>query len=944
MVIFKNVSAQHPAYFILGENQFRGIQIYDVIQDKALNYWFATNDGIYYFDYHTYEKIECDKDKSNSVFNFVKNNDGTIYCHNLNNQVFEIKNKTCNLFYELMKEESSSDISLAISDDGDLVVGARKIIVLNNNGIVVSKFNFSNCYLGQAFTDKDKKLHYHFGSMDSVLVYSHKTFSKHKLNLSNDRLQSNAVLKFFKINNQNYALDLFNKVLYKYQPYTFELESLPNNNLFGRSGSVRIYEVGNDIWVAGTLPGVFYIKDNLVENNYGINYNDYFISDIFKDTEGNILLSTFDKGVIVVPDLKTPDVINTFHNDPIVSLYSDNKLGLLLGSSKGKLMNFNNKKIVDINTNGKRPIEAIYGSLNSNLILFDDGYIRGYNKLTGDIYNIALGSLKDAVFFSDRDFYLGTNLGILKCHWENGNNFIIESIPNLNYRMYDLEYNSNSKCLYASTSNGMYIIDSIGRSRKIEYLGESIYPTSLSFNDDKIYACDKKNGILVINQNKVTSVIKPIVFEKQLVLNKIIIHNNSIIANSSNGFYQFDLNGKVLKSLHTVFGFNSKRVIDFTFHQNNLWISHSEGVQQIHLNSNQFNGSKQTIRINKIIVNDIENTHLEKNNFNSEQRKIQFSLTFPTIRNRETIRYHYKLVGYDSNWNINTEDANQIIYNSLASGSYTFQVKAENQGVFSDVASYSFSIDYPFYFRWWFILIVIVLFIAVVFFIYRWRLSIQQKKMQQINELNASKLTAIQSQMNPHFIFNSLNSIQDLVLKGDVENSYSYITTFSNLVRRTLSYSEKDFIDFEQEIKLLEIYLSLEKLRFKKDFEYEIVYNDVDDIMLPPLLIQPFIENSLLHGLLHKEGEKRLKISFSLKDVLICVIEDNGVGREKSKAIKLRQKSEHESFSGKAIHKRFEILSDVFEGNFGYVYEDLYNNDEAIGTKVTLSIPVKHKF
>ncbi|MBK6986134.1 MAG: histidine kinase [Bacteroidetes bacterium] len=198
--------------------------------------------------------------------------------------------------------------------------------------------------------------------------------------------------------------------------------------------------------------------------------------------------------------------------------------------------------------------------------------------------------------------------------------------------------------------------------------------------------------------------------------------------------------------------------------------------------------------------------------------------------------------------------------------------------------------------------------------------------------------------MNPHFIFNSLNSIQDLILKGDVEHSYSYITTFSNLVRRTLSYSEKDFIDFDQEIKLLELYLSLEKLRFKKELNYIIDIKNVEDIMLPPLLIQPFIENSLIHGLLHKEGQKNLKITFELNETLICTISDNGIGREKSKAIKLRQRSEHESFSGKAIHKRFEILSNVFEGDFGYKYEDLYENNEAIGTKVILSIPIKHKF
>lgn len=219
-----------------------------------------------------------------------------------------------------------------------------------------------------------------------------------------------------------------------------------------------------------------------------------------------------------------------------------------------------------------------------------------------------------------------------------------------------------------------------------------------------------------------------------------------------------------------------------------------------------------------------------------------------------------------------------------------------------------------------------------------------RKRLEVEQQYRASELKAIRSQMNPHFIFNALNSIQDLVLKGNVEDSYSYITMFSNLVRQTLAYSENEFIEFEQEIKLLELYLTLEKLRFKKDFNFELHVNGVEDISLPPFLIQPFIENSLVHGLLHKEGEKKLKVSFELKEELICTIEDNGVGREKAKAIKARQQKSHDSFSGKAIQKRFEILSNVFSGKFGYTYQDLYDKNGPSGTCIVLIIPMKRQF
>ncbi len=936
---FTNTKAQQPAYFIFGEEQFRGVQIYDVIQDKDLNYWFATNEGLYYFDYYHYNKIDCGEAKGSSVFNFTINRDGTIYCHNLNNQIFQIKDKSCSLFYELKPDESSSDISLTIADDDNLIIGAKHILVLNKNGKKVLQYLASNYYLGSAHTTNNHGIQFHLSGIDSLLIYEKGVFRKNKLRFLSGGLKPESVFKFF----SDYALDLRTKELYSFNTSNFELKLLPKNVLFERCQSERIYETAGIIWVTGTLPGIALIDKKITTENYPIFYEDYFISDIFKDKEGNILLSTFDKGVLVIPDTKVPDVIHTFKEDPANALYSDSLLGLMIGTSKGTLMNYLNNKLTTINDKGKRPIEAIYGHNSSNLIVFDDGSIRVYNKKSSIITNIIHASLKDAVILSDNLMYLGTNRGIMKVI-NDGNTFNTQLLKGMDFRIYSIEYNPADNCLYASTANGLYTIYPDGNIKPLLINKNVIYPNYLHFYNGRIYATTKAHGILIIQHGKIVNSIHPNINNQEEILKKISIYQNTIIAESSNGLFQFDMNGKLLKSIHSIFGFSSKRIIDFTIHQNQLWVSHSGGVQPINLNYNKTTHQKPFIRLNHILVNDELINPFQTTSLNSNQRKIQFIFSSTTLRNHESIHYYFKLAGYDLNWNINNYESNQITYSALAPGNYTFYLKVENQGVFSEPISFSFTIAAPFYARWWFIAIIVILFLGIVFIVYRWQLNIQRKKSQQINELNASKLTAIQSQMNPHFIFNSLNSIQDLILKGDVEHSYSYITTFSNLVRRTLSYSEKDFIDFDQEIKLLELYLSLEKLRFKKELNYSIDIKNVEDIMLPPLLIQPFIENSLIHGLLHKEGQKNLKITFELKDTLICTVADNGIGREKSKAIKLRQRSEHESFSGKAIHKRFEILSNVFKGDFGYKYEDLYENNEAAGTKVILSIPIKHKF
>jgi LytS/YehU family sensor histidine kinase len=309
------------------------------------------------------------------------------------------------------------------------------------------------------------------------------------------------------------------------------------------------------------------------------------------------------------------------------------------------------------------------------------------------------------------------------------------------------------------------------------------------------------------------------------------------------------------------------------------------------------------------------------------------------------LTYHYQLVGLGKEWTTLNYLNNQVNFSGLEHGSYILHVYAKDaNGQKSNVIQYEFSVEQPIWMAWWFYLGISVLAIALVILFYKKRFQIQQKKAEQINELNASKLTAIQSQMNPHFIFNSLNSIQDLVIQGDTENSYTFITKFANLIRKTLNYSDKDFIDFEQEIQLLELYLGLEKLRFKDDFDFEIDTDDIADILIPPMLIQPFIENALVHGLLHKEGHKQLSISFELNEHLSCTIIDNGVGREKAKEIKQRQKGNHESFAVQAIKKRFNILREKFKGDIGFKYEDLLENEVIRGTKVVIHIPIKRQF
>lgn len=927
---------QQPAFSILGEDQFKGVQIYDIIQDNEQNYWFATNEGLFYYNFSSFEKVECNEAKSSSVFNFVKNEKGYIFCHNLNNQVFQIKDKQWKLFYELKKEEVGADISLAIGSDQELLVSSRNVIAINEAGKVVQTYVNRIKYVGPPFQLKDGRVIFHLGFSNEILSYKDGNFTKAKLN------KQASVLKFVEFEGQIFAIDLNEKIVYPFNAKTNSLGISFENAMLTRSKSLRVYQTKDNLWFAGTLPGVFKVNGKLGAESEPLFYQDFFISDVFEDEEGNVLLGTFDRGVLLIPFLDVPDVLAAFENNPVSSVMVCPYNGLILGTSSGKLLHFDSS-FTSLSSSGNRPIEAM--ACSENFLLFDDGMIQAYDFKKRKTIPILLASLKAACPVDQNTFYLGTNRGVYYLTIDASGKATVQLINQLALRIHQMAYEKEHEVLYVSTSEGVFVYRKNGQLEKINYHSKTIYPNAIQQINGKVYMLTKQDGILVYQNERNVDVILPKVEGKVVSLKKIQLFKETIIGNTAFGLFQFDFKGRLIRAINAHSGFSTKRIIDFTIFNDRLWVSHSGGFQMVDVTKSYHDKSALSIRFDKILVGSNEDFLHKKGRLKRNQHRIKFVFSVPTLRNRKMLHYYYQLSGADTNWTRLQYDQNEVTFNALSSGKYEFQVKAESGGKFSPTIKYAFVIPTPIYLTWWFLLITISSFLGIVYWFYRRQLSIQQKKSAQINELYASKLTAIQSQMNPHFIFNSLNSIQDLVLKKDIKHSYSYISTFSDLVRRTLSYSEKDFITCEQEVSLLELYLSLEQLRFKQELSYEITTNHIEDIMLPPMLIQPFIENSLVHGLLHKEGQKILKINLELVDErLLCIIEDNGVGREEAMRIRERQRGDHQSFSSEAIRKRFEILSQVFKGDFGFVYEDVFENGRVTGTRVILTIPYRRKY
>ncbi len=248
----------------------------------------------------------------------------------------------------------------------------------------------------------------------------------------------------------------------------------------------------------------------------------------------------------------------------------------------------------------------------------------------------------------------------------------------------------------------------------------------------------------------------------------------------------------------------------------------------------------------------------------------------------------------------------------------------------------------------------LLLFILLGVFVYR-NLSLKRKNeklavkkgqaelQQKVSEL---EMQALRAQMNPHFIFNCLNSINRFIFKNETREASDYLTRFSRLIRMVLLHSQKKLVPLEDELEMLKLYLDMERLRFKNAFDYHITTTNAienSSVFIPPLLLQPFCENAIWHGLMHKEGAGHLNIELNEdKGVLNCIITDDGVGREKAEEFKSKSAEKEKSMGLKITTERLSLLNQGSTGGTFYIIEDVRNEDgEIAGTKVQLQIKYK---
>jgi len=324
------------------------------------------------------------------------------------------------------------------------------------------------------------------------------------------------------------------------------------------------------------------------------------------------------------------------------------------------------------------------------------------------------------------------------------------------------------------------------------------------------------------------------------------------------------------------------------------------------------------------------------------QNNITFDFAAIDYREQAT-KYFTRLETYDNAWRKAVSEKSSTYFN-VPPGTYVYRVRAYNSEGVKTEKAITIRIYPPWWLTWWFITSAISLLVASFYLLIRWWSTRKQlertEKEKQIVEL---EMQALRSQMNPHFIFNSLNSINMFILENNKLQASEYLSKFSRLIRLILQNSQEAFISLEKELEALQLYLELEFLRFVNKFEYKIAVEDnIDTTMLkvPPLIIQPYAENAIWHGLMHKKEKGHLDIHVYAKDeMMFCKITDDGIGRKKATDLKSKSGSTQKSMGMRITADRIAILQQ--QSKTSITITDLVLSDGSPGgTEVLIKIPV----
>ncbi|MCG8330113.1 MAG: histidine kinase [Chitinophagales bacterium] len=976
--------------------------VYGGMQDSRGYIWFYTEKGIARFDgyeFKTYTKQ--DGLPTNDIFYITEDQYGRFWLSSFAPKlvIMDVERDT---FITASRSNEGLNIRYLILTDGENVWSKilnskiHDVYISNNNFFSVNVFSTRSSLIDAKNATNSNTF---YCSPSSSIAFPYNSDLAYLLDFSTSNVDSfsikglnsrdihklqNAYSASHHIYNGNiYVRGPEDSLVYVINPLNRSASSLNIKEYFnGIPNFVTFYLSDNCLQIQTDLGLLIVNQNNQVIDVFSPQLSkDTPVDRIFKDREGNIWVTSRHEGVYMLSaDERNASIVNMpenadekihciFLSDSI--LYFGSKQGNLLETyrsnanpqliNRAKNARYNNNTVVNSISGGNKFLwfarqgDGIY-RLDKNTR--ETISLKKMIKNNSTIVGLTSGSMrygiddlcKDLIWLEDeKELLTARGQNPYRCQ------FFEDSIsiqPFTRERTYAITSDSTDVVwLGHNTGLGSFKNDVYTFHDEIElFNGKTIWDLEVS-SDNTLWAGTDGDGLVAYNGQHAYTIFGT---EKDIVQDVFISADGYIWVATNFGVKQIEHKlpleeSKVINVYDVNSGLITREANCVAVDSQHIFVGTNEGLTRINRNRMYYDSTAPRLYFDQMLVNGQEVEKDSVFHFTYEQNELEFFFTALSFKSFGDIQYEYQLEGADRTINATTNRS--VRYSNLTPGTYTFKLIATDvQGIRSlPLKPLIIHIRPP----WWetklFYLLVVLAIALIVLSIYLWRVRVIKKQAEWETMINKQfaelELQALQAQMNPHFVFNSLGAIQYFIQSNRKELADDYLARFGHLMRLFLESSKNKFINLSDEIKLINLYIQLEQIRFKNSFDYQLKIDEdihTHSTLVPSMLLQPFVENAINHGLFHKEEKGLLSIMFHQNedDSLSCIIEDNGIGRERAGEIKSQSKKNYKSRATQITEERLDALRKFENYNIGFEIEDLYDEQqEARGTRVTIHIP-----
>lgn len=949
VLVFFAVKAQdpHPAFRQYSvEDGLPSSKIYQVKQDSKGYMWFATNNGVSRFNGYGFENFSIDDGlPDNTVFEIYEDKKGRIWFLTLTNKIFYYENDRMHVYrYNHIIDGIEGDYvktSFCVSENGSVFLGLFRygIIEITEQG-KLKEYARTNAP-GPAITVMEP--------VPGVFLYAFNTFWKKKNTVSYDTrflkgkqelsesiVQIGPWARFIRLKN--------GKMVFSHENILFIVDDLKTYRVqdFGERINWIYEDKDNDLWIGTYMGGVYYVEDG--DFGHKKNYlKDLFVTGITQDDQGGFWFTTEGNSVYYTPSKKilTYDEVSGLKDARVNCLASDSN-GIYLGLQRPLIHRIDLSGAIGSYTCPPPNKAIVYMVYHQSALWFSGNIESGSIEKGRKIHSLRFSSRK-TLWEKDGTYWVINSDGLFK--W-GGKSVVRPKMPQVK-RMGGI-LRKDPDTLLIGAIDGLWEF-SISSQAYRHVQPEN--PLLCNRVLDMVYAADgsiliatKGAGLLILDRNNLVHQVNKDHGLSSDNVSRILVDGAYVWLATDKGLNRVKINKNYspkVKSYTTQDGLISNEVYDLLKFNHKIWVATDKGLSFFDPEIKLSGPQEVPLYIDQVIVNDSVKSISDYYELSHSENNIKIRFIALSYKQKGKLRYRYRMLGLNEQWNYTQE--REIQYTTLPPGSYDFVVSVlRDGGEWSEEASVSFLVATPFWKTWWFMVFSAILLIVILFVIINYWIARKHKE-EEINQvLLQLKLKALRAQMNPHFIFNVINSIQHFILHHNEEAAHRYLSKFSKLIRAILNNSEKNMVLLAEEIKALNLYLELEAMRFENRFEYMIDVDksiDINETMIPSMLIQPYVENAIKHGILGlKDRTGSVRITISRQDgMLKCTIGDNGVGR----AVTLEnKKSDYRSFGTSITQQRLAVITELYQNRLLEKVIDLYDsNGQAAGTRIEIFIP-----